>query len=309
MKLFKFLKPYAWLIIFLIILTYLQVMANLKLPDYMATIVNEGIVGENMSSLYENGLWMLVVTFAGGVVAVIAGFLATKVATGFARDVRRATFERVESFSVMEFNKFSTASLITRTTNDVQQLQRTSFMILRMVSMALFMAIGALQNAIRNAPGLSWIIAVTMVGMVVMIATLFILAVPKFKVLQQLVDKLNLVTRENLTGLRVVRAFNKEKVEEQKFDETNRDLLKLNLYVNRLMVVMQPYMMLLMNLALVATVWFGAKLVSKEMVEIGNMMAFMQYAMQAIMSFLMISAIFILIPRAAVSSKRISEVL
>lgn len=309
MKLFKFLKPYAWLIIFLIILTYLQVMANLKLPDYMATIVNEGIVGENMSSLYENGLWMLVVTFAGGVVAVIAGFLATKVATGFARDVRRATFERVESFSVMEFNKFSTASLITRTTNDVQQLQRVSFMILRMVSMALFMAIGALQNAIRNAPGLSWIIAVTMVGMVVMIATLFILAVPKFKVLQQLVDKLNLVTRENLTGLRVVRAFNKEKVEEQKFDETNRDLLKLNLYVNRLMVVMQPYMMLLMNLALVATVWFGAKLVSKEMVEIGNMMAFMQYAMQAIMSFLMISAIFILIPRAAVSSKRISEVL
>lgn len=308
-KIFRYLRPYIWLVIPLIALTYLQVMANLKLPDYMATIVDQGIVGEDTNSLYENGLRMLAVTFIGGVVAVGAGYLATRIATGFARDIRRKVFERVESFSVMEFNKFSTASLITRTTNDVQQVQTVAFMILRMVLMATFMAVGALQNAISNAPNLSWIIAVAVGGLLAMIIVLFTIAVPKFKALQKLVDKLNLVARENLTGLRVVRAFNKEAAEEQKFDKTNRDLMKVNLFVNRLMVIMQPYMTLLMNLALVGTVWFGAKLISIESVEIGNMMAFMQYATQTIMSFLMLSVVFILIPRAAVSLRRISEVL
>ncbi len=309
LKLFKHLKPYIWLIIPLVILTYLQVMANLQLPDYMAKIINDGIIGESMDAIYRNGGIMLLVTLGGGIAAVGVGFLATRVATSFARDIRRKVFEKVESFSIAEFNSLSTASLITRSTNDIQQIQMVTLMILRMVLMAPFMAIGALQNAIQNAPELSWIIAMAVGALFVIIVVLFTTALPKFKILQKMVDTLNLVTRENLTGLRVIRAFNKEKTEEKKFDEANADLMKLNLFVNRLMIILQPFMMLLMNIALVAIVWFGAQLVSDNSIEIGNMMAFMQYATQVIMSFLMISIIFIMIPRASVSAKRVNEVL
>lgn len=309
LKLFKHLKPYIWLIIPLVILTYLQVMANLQLPDYMAKIINDGIIGESMDTIYRNGGIMLLVTLGGGIAAVGVGFLATRVATSFARDIRRKVFEKVESFSIAEFNSLSTASLITRSTNDIQQIQMVTLMILRMVLMAPFMAIGALQNAIQNAPELSWIIAMAVGALFVIIVVLFTTALPKFKILQKMVDMLNLVTRENLTGLRVIRAFNKEKTEEKKFDEANTDLMRLNLFVNRLMIILQPFMMLLMNIALVAIVWFGAQLVSDNSIEIGNMMAFMQYATQVIMSFLMISIIFIMIPRASVSAKRVNEVL
>lgn len=309
LKLFKHLKPYIWLIIPLVILTYLQVMANLQLPDYMAKIINDGIISESMDAIYRNGGIMLLVTLGGGIAAVGVGFLATRVATSFARDIRRKVFEKVESFSIAEFNSLSTASLITRSTNDIQQIQMVTLMILRMVLMAPFMAIGALQNAIQNAPELSWIIAMAVGALFVIIVVLFTTALPKFKILQKMVDMLNLVTRENLTGLRVIRAFNKEKTEEKKFDEANTDLMRLNLFVNRLMIILQPFMMLLMNIALVAIVWFGAQLVSDNSIEIGNMMAFMQYATQVIMSFLMISIIFIMIPRASVSAKRVNEVL
>ena len=309
LKLFKHLKPYVWLIIPLVILTYLQVMANLQLPDYMAKIINDGIIGESMNAIYRNGGIMLLVTLGGGIAAVGVGFLATRVATSFARDIRRKVFEKVESFSIAEFNSLSTASLITRSTNDIQQIQMVTLMILRMVLMAPFMAIGALQNAIQNAPELIWIIAMAVGALFVIIVVLFTTALPKFKILQKMVDMLNLVTRENLTGLRVIRAFNKEKTEEKKFDEANTDLMRLNLFVNRLMIILQPFMRLLMNIALVAIVWFGAQLVSDNSIEIGNMMAFMQYATQVIMSFLMISIIFIMIPRASVSAKRVNEVL
>lgn len=309
MRLLKYLKPYIWLIIPLVILTYLQVMANLQLPDYMAKIINNGIITEDMNAIYKNGGLMLLVTLGGGLAAVGVGFLASRIATGFARDLRRKVFEKVESFSIAEFNNFSTASLITRSTNDIQQIQMVTIMIFRMVLMAPFMAIGALQNAMNNAPQLSWIIAVAVAALLVIIVFLFIFALPKFKLLQKMVDKLNLVTRENLTGLRVVRAFNNEAVEEKKFDAANKDLMKLNLFVNRLMIILQPFMMLIMNIALVAVIWFGAHLVGDGTVEIGNMMAFMQYAMQVIMSFLMISIIFIMIPRASVSAKRVSEVI
>lgn len=308
-RLFKYLKPYIWLIVPLVILTYLQVMANLQLPDYMAHIVNDGIIGEDMDAIYRNGGIMLLITLGGGIAAVGVGYLAARVATGFARDIRQKVFEKVESFSITEFNTFSTASLITRSTNDIQQIQMVTIMIFRMVLMAPFMAVGALQNAMRNAPELSWIIAVAVVALLAVIVFLFIFALPKFKILQKTVDKLNLVARENLTGLRVVRAFNNEKVEEKKFDATNNDLMRLNLFVNRLMIILQPFMMLLMNIALVAIVWFGAQLVSDGSVEIGNMIAFMQYATQVIMSFLMISIIFIMVPRASVSAKRVSEVI
>lgn len=309
MKILKFLKPYIWLIIPLVILTYLQVLANLKLPDYMAKIIDEGIILQNMDAIYQNGGLMLLVTLGGGVCAVGAGYLASRISIGFGRDIRKKVFEKVESFSIAEFNTFSTASLITRSTNDVQQIQMVMLMMFRMVLMAPFMAVGALQNAVNTAPELSWIIVVSTLGLLVVIAALFTIALPKFKILQQLVDKLNLVTRENLTGLRVVRAFNNESTEEKKFEGANNDLMKLNLFVNRLMTILQPVMMLVMNIAVVAIVWFGAQFVSNGTIEIGNMMAFMQYAMQVIMSFLMISIIFIMIPRASVSAKRVSEVI
>lgn len=308
-KLLKYLKLYIWLIIPIVVLTYLQVMANLALPNYMANIINNGIIGEDMSTIFREGGLMIVVTLGGSVAAILAGYLAAKVATGFSRDIRGKVFQKVESFSIAEFNKFSTASLITRSTNDIQQIQTVTVMLFRMFLIAPFMAVGALQNALHTAPELSWVIALASVILLVVIGILFGFGLPKFKLLQKLVDKLNLVTRENLTGLRVVRAFDNESVEEKKFDQANRDLTKLNLFVNRLMIILQPFMMFVMNLSLVAIVWFGGHLVSTNTIEIGNMMAFMQYAMQVLMSFLMISVIFIMIPRASVSARRVGEVI
>ena len=308
-RLLKYLKPYWWLLIPLVLFTYIQVRANLQLPDYMADIINKGIVAEDMDEIYHNGGLMLLVTLVGGLAAVAAGYLSARVATGFARDIRQKVFSRVESFSVSEFNTFSTASLITRSTNDIQQVQMAMTMILRMFLMAPLMAIGALQNAINNAPSLSWIIATAVIALITFIIFLFSFALPKFKLLQAMVDKLNLVARENLTGLRVVRAFNNEKVEEKKFDDANNDLMRLNLFVNRLMAILQPLMMLLMNTSLIAIVWFGAHAVSDNSIEIGNVLAFMQYATQVIMSFLMISIVFIMIPRASVSARRVGDVI
>lgn len=308
-KLLIYFKPYLWLLGILVVFVYLQVMANLQLPSLMAKIVNDGIIAGKMDAIYTNGVAMLLVTLGGGLAAVGVGFMSSRVATGFARDIRTKVFEKVESFSIAEFNQFSTASLITRSTNDVQQIQMVMAMLLRIALMAPFMAVGALQNAMQNAPELSWIIATSVGILIVVIAVLLTLTMPKFKILQALVDKLNLVTRENLTGLRVVRAFDNEKIEEKKFDKANKDLTQLNLSVNRLMIILQPFMILLMNIALVAIIWFGAQLVRTDTIEIGNMLAFMQYATQVIMSFLMISMIFIMVPRALVSARRVSEVL
>lgn len=309
LKLLKYAKPYIWMILALAILTYVQVIANLKLPDYTAKIIDDGVIAEQISAIYSNGGMMLLVSLLGGLASVGVGYLAARIATGFARDIRLKAFKNVESFSASEFNTFSTASLITRSTNDVQQVQMVMVMLLRMALMAPFMAVGALQNAINSAPELSWIIAVGVGAVIAMVIFLFGMALPKFKLLQKMVDRLNLVTRENLTGLRVVRAFNREHTEEKKFDTANTDLMNLNLFVNRLMVLMQPFMMLVMNMSLVAIVWFGAQQISTETIAIGNMLAFMQYAMQAIMSFLMFSIIFIMVPRAAVSAGRINEVI
>ena len=288
---------------------YLQVMANLQLPDLMAKIVNDGILQKNNSVVMQTGGRMLIISFVGGLAAILASFLAVKTATGFARDLRHATFARVEKFSVNEFDKFSTASLITRTTNDIQQIQTVTIMVLRLVLMAPFMAIGALQLAIKNAASLSWIIALSVVCIMVVIIFMTIFVLPKFKLIQGLVDKLNLVVRENLTGLRVVRAFDREAHEEKRFDGVNQDLTKLNLFVNHMMVMLQPLMNLVMNFALLAIIWFGALLVQKNSANIGNIMAFMQYGIQVVSAFLMVSIVFIMVPRAVVSGKRINEVL
>jgi len=308
-QLIKYMKPYWLVFILLVGFTYLQVMANLKLPDYMAKIVNSGIIAGNMHEIYHSGLVMLLVTLGGAACAVAVSYIASRIATGFTRDVRQALFSRVENFSISQFDTFSTASLITRSTNDMQQLQQALVMILRMMLMAPIMAVGALQKAIGMAPAMSWIIGVAIAIMLSVIITLFKLGIPKFKLLQKMVDRLNLVTRENLNSVRVVRAFNNEKREEAKFEKANEDLTKLNLFTNRLMVFMQPVMMLVMNFATLAIIWFGAHLIYNGTLEIGNMMAFLQYAMQVIMSFLMISIVFIIVPRASVSARRVNEVL
>lgn len=299
-----------WLMFIILVgFTYAMVMANLWLPDKMSEIVNNGIIKQDMPAIWHNGLAMILVTAAGGLCSIIIGFLASRIATGMAQKLRTELFERVESFALADFNKFSTASLITRSTNDIQQIQMTSILLLRLALMAPIMAIGGLQKAIHNAPNLSWIIALAVSVLLVVIAVLFVIAVPRFKKLQTLVDKLNLVTRENLVGLKVIRAFHNEKIEQKKFQQANTELNKMNLFVNRLMMLLEPIMTLVMNFSSVAIVWFGAHLISSGNLQIGNMMAFLEYAMQVIISFLLLSMVFIMVPRAAVSVKRVGEVL
>ena len=299
-----------WLMFIILVgFTYAMVMANLWLPDKMSEIVNNGIIKQDMPAIWHNGLAMILVTAAGGLCSIVIGFLAARIATGMAQKLRTELFERVESFALADFNKFSTASLITRSTNDIQQIQMTSILLLRLALMAPIMAIGGLQKAIHNAPDLSWIIALAVSVLLVVIAVLFVIAVPRFKKLQTLVDKLNLVTRENLVGLKVIRAFHNEKIEQKKFQQANTELNKMNLFVNRLMMLLDPIMTLVMNFSSVAIVWFGAHLISSGNLQIGNMMAFLEYAMQVIISFLLLSMVFIMVPRAAVSVKRVGEVL
>jgi len=299
-----------WLMFIILVgFTYAMVMANLWLPDKMSEIVNNGIIKQDMPAIWHNGLAMILVTATGGLCSIIIGFLASRIATGMAQKLRTELFERVESFALADFNKFSTASLITRSTNDIQQIQMTSILLLRLALMAPIMAIGGLQKAIHNAPNLSWIIALAVSVLLVVIAVLFVIAVPRFKKLQTLVDKLNLVTRENLVGLKVIRAFHNEKIEQKKFQQANTELNKMNLFVNRLMMLLDPIMTLVMNFSSVAIVWFGAHLISSGNLQIGNMMAFLEYAMQVIISFLLLSMVFIMVPRAAVSVKRVGEVL
>lgn len=290
-------------------LTYIQVMAALQLPDYMATIVNDGIIQENQPLIWDTGLKMLLVTVVGAISTIAVGYIAAKVGTGFAKSLRKDVFSKVESFSLTEFNKFSIASLITRSTNDIQQIQMVLTMMFRMVISAPITGILAVTKASQMAPSMTWIMWVAVVALIVMIAVMFMIALPKFEIIQKLIDKLNLVTRENLTGLRVIRAFNTEKYEEKKFDKVNRELMKVNLFVHRLMAFLQPAMMLILNLTTIAIVWIGSHLIETGNLQIGDMMAFMQYALQVIIAFLMVSMLFILIPRASVSAKRILEIL
>ena len=309
LKLLKYLKPYIVPIILMIGLTYVQVMTSLQLPDYMSTIVNEGIIQENQSLIWDTGIKMLLITALGAVCTVAVGYIAAKVGTGFSKALRKDVFSKVESFSLTEFNKFSIASLITRSTNDIQQIQMVLTMMFRMVISAPITGVVAVIKANQMAPSMTWIMWVAVVALVVVIVIMFIIAMPKFEIVQKLTDKLNLVTRENLTGLRVIRAFNTEKHEEKKFGKVNKDLMRVNLFVNRVMSLMQPIMMLISNLTTIAIVWVGSHLIETGDLQIGDMMAFMQYALQVIMSFLMLSIIFILVPRASVSAKRIVEIL
>ncbi len=308
-KLLKYLTPYIWQLLALFALTYCQASATLALPDYMAKIINQGIMSQNVGVIFHSGLIMILITIAGGLAMVGAGYLSSRIGTGFARDLRTMVFTKVENFSLAEFNKFSTASLITRSTNDIQQIQQVTIMLCRVALLAPLMGVISTFKAYHLAPSMTWIMAVAVGALIAIVLALFYLVIPQFTKLQKLVDKLNSVTREILTGLRVIRAFGKEEYEAQKFNKVNQDLTRLHLFVNRLMVILQPAMMLIMNFMMIAIVWFSAHHIGAGNLQVGNMLAFLQYSMQAVSAFLMISIIFISLPRAAVSANRIAEVL
>ena len=252
---------------------------------------------------------MLLVSLLGGMATVAVGYLASRTAAGAARDIRKEVFKKVESFTSAEFDKFSTASLITRSTNDVTQVQTMIFMFIRMVLFAPIIGVGGVIRAIDKSPSMWWLIALAVLVLVGLIIIVFLIAVPKFKLMQDLIDRLNLVTRENLSGMMVIRAFNKQENELGRFDKANRDLTDTGLFVARVMVTMMPLMMLIMNGLSLAIIWVGAHQVAESTMQVGDMMAFMQYAMQIVFAFLMMSMMFIFLPRAFVSAKRIADVL
>ena len=293
----------------------------INLPDAMISqsavsfVKNEyneiGIDTGKLQTQYilTTGAEMIGITILGVVAAITVGFLASRVGASLGRTLRLKTFEKVMRFSSKEMTEFSTASLITRSTNDIQQIQQMTVMMLRMVFFAPFMAIGGIYKALSTNASMAWIIGVAVLGVVVIVGILFATVMPRFKKLQNLVDRLNLVTREILTGLPVIRAFSTERFEEKRFDGVNKDLTKVNMFVNRMMSCMIPAMMLVMNAISVLIVWVGAKNIDTGAMQVGDMMAFIQYTMQIVMSFLMISMISVMLPRAAVSANRINEVL
>ena len=270
-----------------------------------------GLDTGHMSTVYilKTGAKMLGLAALGMAASILACLMASRVGAKVGRGLRRDTFRKVIGFSNAEFDKFSTASLITRSTNDIQQIQLLTVMILRIVLYAPVMAIGGILKVSKTNVDMFWIIGLAVLLIVMVVAVLFIVVMPKFKIVQNMVDKLNLVSREILTGLPVIRAFHTEKHEEERFDKANKDLTKLNLFVNRAMTFMMPTMMLVMNGITVLIVWVGGHSINDGAMQVGDMMAFIQYAMQIIMSFLMICMISVMLPRAAVSAERVDEVL
>ena len=270
-----------------------------------------GVNSEALQSSYilQTGLLMLLITLLSVVCTIAVGYLSARTAAGVSRDLRRAVFQRVENFSNAEFDRFSTASLITRSTNDVTQIQMLVLLMMRLVIYAPIMGVGGIIRAIGKDSSMWWTIALGVGLLIALIVVVFSLSMPKFKIMQSLIDRLNLVTRENLSGMMVIRAFNMQPFELKRFSQANQDLTDTSLFVNRVMTVMFPLMMLIMNGLSVLILWVGAHQVAASNMQVGDMMAFLQYAMQIVFSFLMMSFMFIILPRASVSGNRIAEVL
>lgn len=271
-------------------------------------------IGISVQSTQSNyiiniGSIMLFIALGGMVAAILVGFLSSRVAAGLARNLRDKVFTKVSQFSNNEFDTFSTASLITRSTNDIQQIQQFTVMLLRMVFFAPILGIGGVVRALRTNASMAWIVGIGVVGILILLAGIFSVAIPRFKIIQTYVDKVNLVMRESLTGMLVIRAFNTKKYEEEKFDRANHDLTSTNLFVSRIMMTLMPSMQFIMNATILLIVWIGAKEIQNANIQVGDMMAFMQYAMQIIMSFLMLSMVSVILPRASVSAGRVMDIL
>ena len=301
--------PYAGYVLIAVALLFAQAMADLALPDYMSDIVNTGVIDSNIPYIWQVGGKMVLITLASAVASILVGYIAAYIAANVAGDLRSKVFKKVESFSSAQFDKFSTASLITRTTNDVTQVQSLLVMAIRFVFYAPIMAIGGVIHAVQKSSSMTWIIFIAVLCLIGLITILMTLVMPKFMKIQNLLDRINRVARENLEGMLVIRAFNTQRFEEKRFNEANAEFAGTNLFVNRAMSLMMPIMMLIMNITTLAIVWIGASQVTSFNMNIGDMMAYMQYAIQIIMAFLFLAIMFILVPRAIVSSNRIQEVL
>lgn len=333
MKLFfKNLKPFRVLIALAMIMLCIQAFSNLKLPDLTSEMVNEAIkvagnrdvatdttnvidssskktLDEGPSFIWMKGGEMVIVTIVGAIASIVVSLISSHVGTGVAKNLRREVYQKVMSFSQREYNDFSTASLITRNTNDIAQLQRATILGIKILCFSPILGIGGIIMALRKSTSLGWIIVVSLIVIFMIIGMIFVFITPKFKRLQALTDKINLIARENLTGLMIIRAFNTKNHETERFDKVNTSLKKLSRIIMATMGGLFPTMMFVMNMTAVAILWYGGKEISVGGMQVGDMIAFIQYSMQIIMSFLIMTMVFVMIPRAAVSLGRIEEVL
>ena len=311
----KYLKPFRWGIALILLLLLTESMMALLLPAVMASIVNDGIIRGVLEDtpqtayILQMGFVMLGITFMSGLAAVGAGFLSPRISAGAAMRLRRDLFVKVESFSQKEFDSFSSASLITRCTNDITQVQNMANMAARMLFFAPIMGIGGVIMALSHSVAMSWVIALAVLVMLGMILTITPIVTPRFRIMQGMMDTLNRVSREILHGLMVIRAFGTQEHERKRFDKSNRDIADLNLFLTRVMAVIGPAMMFIMGGTQVLIVWVGGQHIAASGLQIGDMMAYMQYAMQVVFSFMMLSMMFVMLPRAIVSAGRIVEVL
>ena len=307
-KLFRFLRPYAWQCVVLVASIGFQAYCTLQLPAYMADIVNNGIVKGDVNYTWLTGLKMLGYTILAALGALSAHFFSSRIGAAFSRDLRASFYQKILSFSLSDIDNFSTASLITRTTNDIGQVQQATMMMLTMMLRAPLMGIGAIYQAFVTAPSMTWTLALALGSIVFFTIIILSLVMPKFKLFQKLVDKLTLLARENLTGLRVIRAFNNEKKEHQKFERANEELMRTNIFIDKILSLQDPLIGIVFNGITLLVVWLGLKGLQTDLSYLGNMMAFVQYATQVIMSFLVLTMLFVVLPRASVSAKRINEV-
>ena len=306
---FKFAKKYWLSLALMLVFTVLSAKINLDLPQYTAKIITEGVAMKNMEAIYSNGFHMIGLSLLSGALMLAGIFFASRSAGAMARDIRHATFEKIENFSMNEFGKFSVSSLTTRITNDARQFQQTFTMIMRMGIYAPIVGVGAIINTLAISGSMSWIMVATIFSIITLTTVISIFAVPKLKIFQTKLDKLNMQTRQTITGLRVIRAYRKEKVEEEKFDEINNEMLKMNIFFERIFGLISPYMTMVSGLGLVAIAWIGSYFVKSGEISIGDVTSLTQYLAQVTFAFVMLSMIFMSVPRMNVAIKRLSEVL
>ena len=306
---FKFAKKYWLGLALMLIFTVLSAKINLDLPQYTAKIITEGVSMKNMEAIYSNGFHMIGLSLLSGALMLAGIFFASRSAGAMVRDIRHATFEKIENFSMNEFGKFSVSSLTTRITNDARQFQQTFTMIMRMGIYAPIVGVGAIINTLAISGSMSWIMVVTIFSIITLTTIIGIFAVPKLKIFQTKLDELNMQTRQTITGLRVIRAYRKEKVEEEKFDEINKEMLKMNIFFERIFGLISPYMTMVSGLGLVAIAWIGSYFVKSGEISIGDVTSLTQYLAQVTFAFVMLSMIFISIPRMNVAIKRLGEIL
>ncbi len=309
LRLFRYLKPYAPMVALALLMEFASSMAELSLPALMSVIVDKGVAAGDIAVIWRTGAQMLAIAFVGVAANLTGGFFASKSAMGFGKTLRSRVFSRVSSFSLRELDRFGTSSLITRSTNDITQVQQITFMMQRMMAKAPMMAIGGIVMALATEPRLAWILMVVIPILGAAIVLVAMKGLPLFKSIQAKIDALNRVMRENLSGIRVVRAFDRVEHERARFDGVNADLTATTLKVNRIMAFVPAFITVMMNLTSVMIVWFGGREVGSGAIQIGSLMAFIQYAAHIMFSVVMVSIIFIMVPRAQVSAERINEVL